>query len=440
MGGLLWIILAALTAAFLLVALVVVGSVWIEDRHPSEDAKRALLPQAQRAVTKPIVNVISHQIEREVRRRAEAPLMFGGRPLEETIARFLDERTDLSGRRIYAYRLARAGTPECIAALLKVFQSAPPEHKAFMAQLIGSTGNPAVKKWLWPLLEDGNESVVAATIRGLSAIGGEDVTAKVGALLADGQRSERIRIEAALSLGSIGTPAARLALAETFNQTTSPELAAEILNSLGRFDFSAVADCFQIYLATPGTPPELRTTAAEALANSSDDAVPFLMSLAANDSDADLRASAAWAISVHDSVHELGSGLAGMVAQEPEAEVRRRLYEALVPQDAIPAEKLLPLILAEEDIATRVAGFNALGCAVRQEPSLPVADRFDREIVPELLKIATEPNSVNIQMRAVFALRRAQTLASQGALMTISKNAAATVASAARNGLLVKKY
>ena len=74
-----------------------------------------------------------------------------------------------------------------------------------------------------------------------------------------------------------------------------------------------MADCFQIYLATPGTPPELRTTAAEALANSSDDAVPFLMSLAANDSDADLRASAAWAISVHDSVHELGSGLAGMV-------------------------------------------------------------------------------------------------------------------------------
>ena len=389
----------------LLVALVVAGSVWIENRHPSGDTKRALLPQAQRVVTKPIVNAISRQIEHAVRRRAEVPLMFAGLTLEQTIARFLDERKDLSERRIYAYRLARVGTPECVAALLKVFLSAPPEHKAFMAQLIGSTGNPAVKGWLWPLLDDGNELVVAAAIRGLSAVGGEDVTARVGVLLADGQRSERIRIEAALGLGSVGTPAARTALVETFNQTqaASPELAAQILNSLGRFDFSTVADCFQSYLAASSTPPDMRTTAAEALANSSDDAVPFLMGLAANDGDAELRASAAWAISAHDTVHELGSELAGMVAQEPEADVRRRLYEALVPQDAIPAGELLPLVMAETDIAARVAGFNALGCAVHQEPGSAGAGVFDREIVPELLKIATQPNSVNLQMRAVFA-------------------------------------
>jgi HEAT repeat protein len=424
---------------FLLAIIVIIGSVWIEDRYPSSDAKRALLPQAQQAVTKPIVNAISHQIERQVRRRAEAPLMFAGLTLEETIARFLDERVDLSQRRIYAYRLARANTPESIAALLKVFQTAPPEHKAFMAQLIGSTGNPAVKEWLWPLLNDSNEQVVAAAIRGLSAIGGEDVTRKISAMLADGQISERIRIEAALGLGNIGTSAARAALVETFNQSASPELAAQILNSLGRFEFSTVAECFGTYLEAPGVPPDMRTTAAEALANSSDDAVPFLMGLAANDSDAEVRASAAWAVSAHDTVHALGSELTGLVAQEPEADVRRRLYEALLPQNAIPAAELLPVVMAEQDVAARVAGFNALGCAVQQQPASASAGVFDREIVPELLKIATEPNSLNIQMRAVFALRRAQTPEAQGALWKISQSAPAPVASAAQNGLLVKK-
>jgi hypothetical protein len=64
---------------------------------------------------------------------------------------------------------------------------------------------------------------------------------------------------------------------------------------------------------------------------------------------------------------------------------------------------------------------------------------FDRKIVPELLKIATEPNTVNIQMRAVFALRRAQTPAAQSALVTISQSAPAPVASAAQNGLQSKK-
>jgi len=96
-------------------------------------------------------------------------------------------------------------------------------------------------------------------------------------------------------------------------------------------------------------------------------------------------------------------------------------------------------VMAEQDVAARVAGFNALGCAVQQQPASASAGVFDREIVPELLKIATEPNSLNIQMRAVFALRRAQTPEAQGALWKISQSAPAPVASAAQNGLLVKK-
>ena len=171
----------------LFVAGFVVFSVWIEDNFPSDDPKRSLIPGLQKIITKPIVNAISHRVERYVRSRIESRYMNTGLTLEETIARFLDERIDIEQRRIYAYRLARAGTPEAMAALFKVFQTAGPEHKAFMLQLIGSTGNPAVKDWVWQFLTDGDERVVMAAIRGLSAIGGRDVSVKLGSLLGDSQ-------------------------------------------------------------------------------------------------------------------------------------------------------------------------------------------------------------------------------------------------------------
>jgi HEAT repeat protein len=362
--------------------------------------------------------------------------METGLTLEETISRFLDERTNLIDRRNFAYRLARVGSPECLAALQKVLQTAPPEHKAFIAQLIGSTGNPAVKPLLWPLLNDASERVVIGAVRGLSTIGGEDVTAQIASILADGRRPEPIRVEAALGLGTIGTPAASEALMKRFRQDQSDELAKQVLNSLGRFSFPNVASLFDQVLTDSGTPSPMRVTAVEALANSSTEAVPFLLGLAERDTDASVRASAAWAISAHHKVEDMGPALVGLAEKEPAADVRRRLYEALVPQNGFAAERLLPIVQAEKDIATRVAGFNVVGNVAGQEPGSALASAFDREIVPELVQIATAPNSLNIQMRAVFALRRAKTENAQAALAAIAERAPPQIATAARNGLI----
>jgi hypothetical protein len=186
----------------------VVFSVWVEDNFPSDDPKRSLIPGVQKFITKPVVSVVSRGVERYIRSRIEARYMNPGLSLEEIIARFLDERIDIEQRRTYAYRLARAGTPEAMEALFKVFQTVGPEHKAFMIQLIGSTGNPAVKDWLWQFLTDTDERVVMAAIRGLSTIGGRDVFEKMGSLLQDSRQPDRIRIEAALGLGTLETPEA----------------------------------------------------------------------------------------------------------------------------------------------------------------------------------------------------------------------------------------
>ena len=427
--------LGIVVALLIIAAVIVALSVWVEDRFPSSDEKRSLVPGVQRVVTKPIVDALSVQVEHYVRSRAEALYMHTGLTLEETIARFLDERVDLAERRIYAYRLARAGSPEAIAALLNVFRSAPPDHKAFMTQLIGSTGNPAAKEWLLPLLNEANERVAIAAIHGLCAIGGDEISARIAEILKDPQRSDRIRVEAAQGLGSIGTPVALEALVEAFGQVSKEDTATQILKSLGQFSFPTIAETFSDYLAAPGTPEEMRVVAVEALAFSTQEAVPFLLGLAESDVSADVRASAAWAISTHNDDQYLGETLAGLAEREQDADVRRRLYEAMLPQVNIPTDRLLPIVQAETDIAARVAGFNAIGRAAGLEPSSVSAALFDRQIVPELLQIATSENSLNIQMRAVFALRHARTGAAQDALSVIAKTARPQVATAARNGL-----
>ena len=419
----------------LVAALVVAGSVWSEASFPSDAEDSSAVARARGVVTRPIVKAVGRFARDRVRSHFEKRMLMTGLSLEETIARFRDETLEPSERAVYAYRLARVGSPEAVAALLEVFKTAPPEHKAFLAQLLGSTGDPAVGPWLRPLVDDPDEKVVTAAIRGLSALDGYEATGLLEHILGDGERSEAVRVEAALGLGTVGTESARDALMRSFDTLPRNDVATEVLSSLGMFPFDEVSDTFESVLAEPETPAEIRIAAVEALYQSSNDAVPFLLGVAKDDGDPEVRASAAWAISAHDGGRGVAPALAGMTEQEPDTFVRRRLYEALLRQPKIPAERLLPRIRTERHIATRVAALNAVGRAVGGNPQGAVATEFDDSMVPELERIATSRNSLNIRMRAVFALRRARTPASQDALAVIAETPCPQVAAAARHGL-----
>lgn len=413
----------------------VAGSIWIEDRHPGDDPQRALFPRAQSMLTRPIVQAVSRGIEEQIRRNMEAKFMETGLSLEETIALFLDGRVDLRERRFHAYRLAREGTSESIAALLKVLYTAPPADKAFIAALIGRAGNPAAKDWLKPLLSDPEEKVVLSAIRAMGLLGGDDVSAELAAILEDEDRSQPVRIESAIALGSIGSAASTDALMAAFSEMPSDEVAAEILNGLGKASYHHVAPLFEAFVASEDAPLELRVVAVEALSESSSDAIPYLVEVAGGHDEADLRASAAWAISAHGAAGYLGPSLADMMEKEPEAEVRRRLYEAMLTQPALPADRVLSAAMKEADPAARIAGFNAIGHAAHTNPGSKAAATFDAEIIPELLRTADQPNSLNLRMRAVFALRRANTPAARQALATLTRCETPQIATAARNGL-----
>ncbi len=428
--------MAAIGAALVLATLfALVASLWLESHYPGDDGRRALLPALQKFVTRPVVEAVGRQVAKRVQEKAAARMMLGDLTLEETIARFLDETRDLTQRRLYAYRLARVSNPACVAALLRVLEHAPAEHKAFMAQLIGSTGNPVAKNWLRPLLQDADESVRLAAIRGLSSVGGDDVRQELASLLHDEHQNRRMRTEAAAGLGALGTPAARDELTAALARTSSRDLALEILHGLARFPFASVADTFAHYVAQPAAPADRRAAAIEALAQTSSDATPFLLEVASHDREPEVRAAAAWALSSHDSVTTLGPAIARLLETEPADSVRQRLYEALVVQDDVPLPGLIRRVRTETDPAVRVAGCNAFGSGLNRQPGSPWTMAFDLEMVPELTRIASEPNSLNLRIRAVFALRRARTPAAVGALQQLAGLEQPQVASAARNGL-----
>ena len=286
--------------------------------------------------------------------------------------------------------------------------------------------------------EDPSEAQLA--VRALAVIGGEANTQSLSAIMRNDSLPTPLRLESALAMGIIGTPEARETLVDAFRVFPEPEMHEQILGALGQFPFAQIEGTWKQILGDPNTPAEVRVAAVDALANSSPDALPFLKTMAGSDRDPEVREMSAWAISaLAEGNDSMGPDLARMATAEPEADVRRRLYEALPTQAINPSESLLPLIQSETDSAARVAGFNALGDAVKRGASIGFVSRFDTEIVPELTGIAVSNQSIDVRTRAVFALRRADTPASRQALQTLSQTQNQKIALAARQGLQTAK-
>ena len=462
------------------VAVLVVAGLGLLAARWGESKPRGGMPLLRRAPAEPNARSLGERAQPG----EQNPLLPTSLSAAEILARFTDRRRPFQERRIYAQQLAKIGTPKALQALLEGFRAETGVNRRFLARLMGETSLPVFEKALgslfetgddadasvairalasiggetntrklaalmnddaWPdalrteaaleLLKTGKEPDAQAAVRALAAIGGDGNTDKLVALAHDATLPEALRLEAALGLGTIGSPRAGDALVGAFAEFSNPESRARLLDSLGHFPFPQIEETWKQVLAEPDTPDAVRSAAAEALANSSPEAVPFLQTLAGADRDPTVREMAAWALSAHGPDGTLGPALAAMAQAEPEADVRRRLYEALLAQAENPAETLLSIIRSETDLAARIAGLNALGDAVRRSQSSALTDEFNTRMVPELTQVALAPGSLNLRMRAVFALRRASTPAALEALAAISVTQPQQIAQAALNGL-----
>lgn len=380
------------------------------------------------------VNAIGEQIRHYIREQVEADTFKTDLNAQQMTARLRDAYADPTERRNDAYRLAKTGAAENIAVVQAFLQTAGADDKAAIAQLLGLTDTPQNRAMLWSLLNDPNEQVVCAALRGLGTLGGEDVTERLTQYLNSTIRPLALRKEAAAGLANIGSPEAFKTLAQAFSASNDAELTAVVLQGLSTFPFDAESErIFRSALNTAELPLDVRVNAVEALSDCPAGAAAFVVEIAASAKEWEIRSGAAWGISKLDSVPGGSGTLLRMAEKERDDVVRRRLYEAMQVHSDVPPERVFDMAAMETDISARVAGFNTAGLLARNNPE--IAARFDATVVDEMARVALSEASENLRIRAVFALRRARTSSALEALRRIGNSTTGNVAKAALNGI-----
>jgi HEAT repeat protein len=292
------------------------------------------------------------------------------------------------------------------------------------------------------LVRHGDSDHAKYGLRSLGVLGTDEDARVLAGFLRQGALSAGLREVAALSLADTGREGAARVLFDVFkdagqwqDREAAEAFQKTLLDAAGGLPFAATENHFRAVIESPSVPGSVRAAAAEALGRSTSDSLPFLLQVAAGDSNPEVREMAAWAISNQGSFEGGGEALAGMTRRETDSAVRTRLYEAMLAQEDNPSAKLIPVIASEEDDEARIAAWNALGDAVSKSPEESLKSHFDSVVVPRLVAEASGTRSLNLRMRSVFALRRAQTPESLRALESLSISSTPEIATAAANGL-----
>jgi HEAT repeat protein len=177
----------------------------------------------------------------------------------------------------------------------------------------------------------------------------------------------------------------------------------------------------------------LKAAALEALGDAEGDPTPLLVEHLADPSPA-VREAALDALSATDEPGTAAAELLGRLADEKDAGVRRKIYQALANQQDFEPGGIEETIRAEGRPDVRIAGFDLLA-AVAAGGDPRATEVFETEGVPELqIAALTDPERGN-RIAAVIALRKAGTPGARGALETIARDASdPKTAEAARAG------
>ena len=334
------------------------------------------------------------------------------------IALLHDVGQPLKVRRQAARELARLGSNAAMAALKRALQDGPSQLRAGIAESLGESPHPDATRLLLDLLNSNDEAAVRGALRGFAARGDSDAVDVLGRTLFDGQKSEAVRTEAALALGGVNQPAALTSLTRAVTELGDETLVEHALEGLGKRPLAETREFLTGYLDTPNVPTEARVAAVEALSQAPDEVGSFLLKYI-GDSDPEVRAAAAWALSAAENVGEVRDQLVARLKQESDATVRQRLYQALTSQEQPDVLAVLSLVQQERNPDTRLTGLQLVAGACRGDNAGAVATFFNETAVPELQ--GTALGSANPQQRllAVMVLRRAGTPIAVEALQEI---------------------
>jgi HEAT repeat protein len=346
------------------------------------------------------------------------------------LAVLLDNGASLKERREAAWILAKEGDAETLLKLKQLLADATtmPELKAAIVEGIGNSDDSHKKEVFLSALNDQSEAVARAAVRGLSIIGDQDCIGILTDIAWSPDETDGIRSEAIMGLGRIPDPAAYQSLVDLYTELAKKNNAAsdtdtdsleEIIASLGQRDISETDEFFDQILKEKQADPTLRAAVAEALEEAKGDVSPFLIKML-YDEDRQVRADAAWALANREEPGDISKEAQALLAKEPDADVRKRLYQALGNQENVDIDIVMPTILNESDSDARLAGYDLLAKNVGSSENAGLKERFENTIVPELKATALSEETLNFKLNAIIALRRANTEQSRKALGEIA--------------------
>jgi len=248
----------------------------------------------------------------------------------------------------------------------------------------------------------------------------DDASADVlGQVLFDAGRSQSVRAAAALALADFNQDAALQTLIRAGTEIQDGTLMQNILTALGKRPFEQTQAFFRNYLETPNLSSELKVSALEALASNEGQPAPLLLKYAA-DPDSEVRDAALWALSTAETQTSFGPQLQDLLAQEKDASVRARLYEALGNQQSYDVASVLAQVQKETEPDTRLAGLELLSKSCGTAASPDLLNYFNQTAVPELKNIALSGEDSQDRVNAVTTLGQAGTVEALAALQEIA--------------------
>jgi HEAT repeat protein len=307
--------------------------------------------------------------------------------LDEMLNRALDIEAALEAR-IQAVRwLGRFGSDEAIDVLEHVLRAGSPARlMTEAAEALGSSKNADARRILETLLESENDAIVRGALRAVAARADADAIAILEAMLHDPNRSEALRVQAAASLGRLSTDQATASLRESLTQIGDSNLVPSILEALGEQSYSETEDFFRSILTDGEVDPEIKIAALEALSEAPPESAELLLEFASGASEPELRIAAVESLALLDEPEDAVAPMLDILDREPSPEVRAELYSALAIHnhqthaDAA-LDTLVPAILAEEELQTKLQGYRLVGAMLSVEPDPRLSEPFDEFMV-----------------------------------------------------------
>jgi HEAT repeat protein len=345
----------------------------------------------------------------------------GDASLEQLIRILKDASRPLSERQSAILALARNGSREALAALGEALRHSPSDIRRSIAAALAECPSPDGLAMLLGLVKDADQSVARAAVQALAQQDQPQAATALAQLVNDTGASTEVRCEAVAALGAIREPWILEPLSRAAKESHNENIMDAALDAIAGLDFSVTKDFFKDFLQSPDVTSEMRVTAIEALGGAQGDPTSFLADLAAHSPDADIRVAAAMAMSATEVTGNAGPELLAMLANEADPDVRLRLYQALRNQESFDVAAALADVQKESDPSARIAGFDLLAKALRENPTPELKNFFDQTAIPELKQMALNGPTQDDRQAAIIALARAHTPEAMAALSEVGK-------------------